>query len=146
MWSGLNLTVDDLPVHRAAGPWYPIELIRATATLWLFAGLRVDEILRLRVGAARWQHDTAGEDGRPAVCLLDVPTNKTGTAFTKPVDRTIGDAIEAWEAIRPTQPRFPDHKTGELVHMLLAYRGAARRKVCEPRPDPAAVPQGWRPA
>ncbi|MGH2927702.1 MAG: tyrosine-type recombinase/integrase, partial [Solirubrobacteraceae bacterium] len=122
--AGLNLTVDDLPLHRAAGAWYPLELVRAVAILWLFAGLRVDEILRLRVGAVRWQTDTADVDGRPAVCLLDVPTNKTGTAFTKPVDRTVGEAIEAWEALRPAQPRFPDRKTGELVDMLLAYRGA----------------------
>jgi integrase len=124
MWAGLNLTVEDLPVHRAAGPWYPLELVRAVAVLWLFAGLRVDEILRLRVGAVRWQTDRAGADDQPAVCLLDIPTNKTATAFTKPVDRTVGDAIERWEAVRPAQPRFPDRKTGELVDMLLAYRGA----------------------
>lgn len=124
MWAGLNLTVEDLPVHRAAGPWYPLELVRAAAILWLFAGLRVDEILRLRVGAVRWQTDTTGEDGQPAVCLLDIPTSKTATAFTKPVDRTVGDAIERWEAVRPAQPTFPDRKTGELVDMLLAFRGA----------------------
>jgi integrase len=124
MWAGLNLTVEDLPAHRAAGPWYPLELVRAVAVLWLFAGLRVDEILRLRVGAVRWQTDSVGEDGQPAVCLLDIPTNKTATAFTKPVDRTVGDAIERWEAVRPAQPRFPDRKTGEPVDMLLAYRGA----------------------
>jgi integrase len=124
MWAGLNLTVEDLPVRRAAGPWYPLELVRAAALLWLFAGLRVDEILRLRVGAVRWQTDSLGADGQPAVCLLDIPTNKTATAFTKPIDRTVGDAIERWEAVRPTQPRFPDRKTGELVDMLLAYRGA----------------------
>jgi integrase len=124
MWAGLNLTVDDLPVHRAAGPWYPLELVRTVAILWLFAGLRVDEILRLRVGAVRWQAYGTGEESRPAVCLLDIPTNKTGTAFTKPVDRTVGEAIEAWEALRPAQPRFADRKTGEQVDMLLAYRGA----------------------
>ena len=123
MWAGLNLTVDDLPRHRAIGPWYPLELVRAVALLWLFAGLRVDEIVRLRVGAIRWQTDTS--DGDEAdVCLLDVPTNKTATAFTKPVDPAVGRAIEAWQAVRPTQPKFPDRKTGELVDMLLAYRGA----------------------
>jgi integrase len=124
MWAGLNLTAEDLPVHRACGPWYPLELVRAVAMLWLFAGLRVDEILRLRVGAIRWQIDDASEHLAPRVCLLDVPTNKTGTAFTKPVDRTVGDAIDAWERVRPTQPRLPDRKTGEPVDMLLAYRGA----------------------
>ena len=58
------------------------------------------------------------------MCLLDVPTNKTTGAFTKPVDRIVGDAIGAWEAVRPPQPRFADRKTGELVDVLLAYRGA----------------------
>lgn len=32
---------------------------------------------------------------RDAVCLLDVPVHKTGTAFTKPVDPLLGQAIEA---------------------------------------------------
>ena len=126
MWAGLNLGEDDLPKHgNKAGtgtPWYPIELVRTVALLWLFAGLRVDEILRLRVGAIRWQTTDNANDAR--VCLLDVPTNKTSPAFTKPVDRLVGEAIEAWQAARPTQPRFPDRKTGELVDMLLAYRGA----------------------
>jgi integrase len=126
MWAGLNLTPEDLPKHgNKAGtgaPWYPIELVRAVALLWLFAGLRVDEILRLRVGAIRWHtpNDNGG-DGR--VCLLDVPVNKTTPAFTKPVDRLVGEAVDAWQAIRPAQPAFPDRKTGELVDMLLAYRG-----------------------
>jgi integrase len=128
MWAGLNLGEDDLPKHgNPAGtgvPWYPLELVRAVAMLWLFAGLRVDEILRLRVGAIRWQTtpDDTGNGGH--VCLLDVPTNKTTSAFTKPVDRLVGEAIEAWQAVRPAQPRFADRKTGELVDMLLAYRGA----------------------
>ena len=128
MWAGLNLTPEDLPKHANktgnGAPWYPLELVRVVALLWLFAGLRVDEILRLRVGAIRWQTapDDTGDGGR--VCLLDVPVNKTTSAFTKPVDRLVGEAIESWQAIRPTQPRFADRKTGELVDMLLAYRGA----------------------
>ena len=128
MWAGLNLTMADLPRHGQPGgngaPWYPLELVRAVAMLWLFAGLRVDEILRLPVGAVRWQHQHDGGDGEGRVCLLDVPTNKTGTAFTKPVDATVGDAIEAWENLRPPQPLFEDRKTGGLVDVLLAYRGA----------------------
>ena len=76
------------------------------------------------VGAIRWQRDTNENGEARSVCLLDVPTNKTGTAFTKPVDRTVGDAIEAWENVRPAQPKFEDRKTGELVDVLLTYRGA----------------------
>ena len=130
MWAGLNLERRRLPQARAAtagngAPWYPLELVRAVALLWLFAGLRVDEILRLRVGAIRWQttHDTTASDGE-RVCLLDVPTNKTATAFTKPVDRARrrGDRALAGRPARAA--RFPDRKTGELVDMLFAYRGA----------------------
>jgi hypothetical protein len=35
-----------------------------------------------------------------AVCLLDVPVNKTGTAFTKPVDRLVGE-------VSPSAHDFP---------------------------------------
>ena len=36
----------------------------------------------------------------------------------------LGEAIEAWEAVRPAQPPFVDRKTGELVDLLFAFRGA----------------------
>ncbi|MGB0094958.1 MAG: site-specific integrase [Solirubrobacteraceae bacterium] len=128
MWAGLNLTGEDLPLHANRGghgtPWYPLELVRAITMMWLFSGLRTDEIMRLPVGAIRWQQqpDQAGEPTR--LCLLDVPTNKTSTAFTKPVDQLVGDAIETWEAARPAHPKFGDHKTGELVDLLFCFRGA----------------------
>jgi hypothetical protein len=89
LWAGLNLVADDFPAS-SAGSYYPVELVRAVTLTWLFAGLRSDEIARLRVGCIRWQHD-----GTPVrsdatdvladdtVCLLDVPVHKTGTAFTK---------------------------------------------------------------
>jgi hypothetical protein len=124
MWAGLNLTTTDLPRHGHPGgngaPWYPLELVRAVAMLWLFAGLRVDEILRLPVGAVRWQHQHDGGDGEGRVCLLDVPTNKTGTAFTKPVDPTVGDAIEAWE-------NFARHSRGSRI-----ARRAGSSTCCSP--------------
>lgn len=136
LWAGLNLTEADLPAHSptARGPWYPLELVRAIGLLWLFGGLRNDEILRLRVGAIRWQDDPptdadnndggdSGRERRP-VCLLDVPTNKTGTSFTKPVDPLVGEAIEQWEAVRAPQPRFVDEKTAETVDFLFCHRGA----------------------
>ena len=133
MWAGLNLSAEDLPAHglrpgtrraKAPTPWYPLELVRAVALLWLFAGLRSDEILRLRVGATRWQQDNDSDTEHGArVCLLDVPTNKTSTAFTKPVDPLVGDAISEWEAIRPAQPRQVDLKTGGQVDFLFCFRG-----------------------
>jgi integrase len=127
LWAGLNLQAADLP--SCANSYYPIELIRAVTLTWLFAGLRSDEIHRLRVGCIRWQHDgkpiPGDSDGvlaADAVCLLDVPVHKTGTAFTKPVDPIIGQAIEAWQALRPAQPPRTDRKTGEKADMLFSVR------------------------
>jgi integrase len=123
LWAGLNLQAQDLP-GTSAGSYYPLALIRALALAWLFSGLRSDELSRLRVGCIRRQHD-----GRPitadsrevlaeqAVCLLDVPVHKTGTAFTKPVDPIVGQVIEAWQAQRPIQPKRLDRKTN-LQRML----------------------------
>jgi integrase len=140
LWAGLNLTADDLPAvlwktgdkrvpHRERRPSYPPEMVRAITLVWLFAGLRSDEIRRLRLGCIRWKRGdthltTPGEAvPRDAVCWLDVPVNKTGSAFTKPVDRVVGQAIVAWEAVRPAQPRARDAKTGEAVDYLFSYRG-----------------------
>jgi len=99
LWAGLNLDPADLP-GNSADTYYPMELIRAVTLTWLFSGLRSDEISRLRVGCIRWQHDGMPIPGdsrdilaEDAVCLLDVPLHKTGTAFTKPVDPIVGQAI-----------------------------------------------------
>jgi integrase len=128
MWAGLNLEAGDLP-QAQAGDFYPIELVRAVTLAWLFSGQRSDEIARLRVGCVRWQHDgtaiTGGSDqvlARDAVCLLDVPAHKTGTAFTKPVDPVLGQALDAWQAVRPAQPKFTDRRTGEQADLLFAFR------------------------
>jgi integrase len=128
MWAGLNLEPGDLP-GNTAGTYYPMELIRAVTLTWLFSGLRSDEISRLRTGCIRWQHDgqpTTGDAADvlagDAVCLLDVPVHKTGTAFTKPVDPIVGQAIETWQARRPGQPSRLDRKTGEHVDLLFCVR------------------------
>ena len=62
------------------------------------------------------------------VCLLDIPVHKTGHAFTKPVDALVGEAILAWEKIRPEQPQMIDGKTGEATHFLFCYRAYRLRK------------------
>jgi integrase len=127
LWAGLNLEAADLP--RADGRVHPVEMIRAITLTWLFSGQRSDEIARLRVGCVRWQHDGIPISGdgdqvlaRDAVCLLDVPVHKTGAAFTKPVDPLLGKAIEAWQAMRPDQPKMLDPKTGERAEFLFAIR------------------------
>jgi hypothetical protein len=56
------------------------------------------------------------------VCLLDVPVNKTSTSFTKPVDRVVGEAIAAWEKVRPHGLKLLDPKTGERVDFLFLFR------------------------
>jgi len=111
---------------NGARTFYPLELAKAAAILWLFCGLRSDEIHRLRVGCIRWQEILPAENtngSKKKICLLDVPVSKTGTAFSKPVDPTVGQVVEAWEKIRPTQPAQLDSKTGEMVHFLFALRG-----------------------
>lgn len=126
LWAGLNLTADDLP--RGTANYYPVEFVKAVALVWLFAGLRSDELVRLRVGCVRWQADAVavpmtGEVlPAQAVCFLDIPVSKTGTAFTKPVDPAVGHAITAWEQLRPVQPRSLDRKTGEAVDFLFCFR------------------------
>lgn len=136
MWAGLNLSPDDLPRSyfrigpKTRLPQYPFEMVRALVLVWLFAGLRRDELVRLPVGCIRWQRDAATvADGkeevpsRAAICLLDVPAHKTGRAFTKPVDAAVGDAIAAWERVRLPQPIQFDPKTGKPVAFLFMHRG-----------------------
>jgi integrase len=118
LWAGLNLDAADF-----RGCPYPLELIRALAITWLFSGLRSNEIVRLRMGCVRWQrHHATEDDGTRPVCILDVPPHKTGAAFSKPVDATVGEAIAAWELVRPLQPDLVDPYTGEQVAFLFCYR------------------------
>jgi len=131
LWAGLNLTEDDLPatMFGQRPTFYPLALVRALSTVWLFTGLRANEIRRLRVGCVRWQRAQVPvpwtDDPLPpdAVCWLDVPVNKTSTAFTKAVDRAVGDAVAAWERVRPAQPAQLDDRTQEVVHPLFYFRG-----------------------
>ncbi len=126
LWAGLHLDAADLPGRNSN--FYPVELLRALSVVWLFAGLRSDEIVRLSVGCVRWQSSdvvipTTGEVlPKEAVCLLDVPVNKTSTSFTKPVDPVVGEAITAWEKLRPHQPPATDRKSAETVQFLFSYR------------------------
>ncbi|MGC2363646.1 MAG: tyrosine-type recombinase/integrase [Candidatus Sulfotelmatobacter sp.] len=133
VWAGLNLTAEDLPKR---GPFhrkpvessYPVELCKALAVTWLFAGLRNNEILRLRLGCARLQREDVSVPATDetlasgAVCMLDVPVNKTSAAFTKPVDPIVGEMISAWEKVRPIGAKLPDWKTGEAVDFLFLFR------------------------
>lgn len=133
LWAGLNLDVSDLPGHgstskvggSAGSSYYPIEMLQALSLVWLFAGLRSDEIVRLRLGCVRREPSPRTSSDAETYWLLDVPVNKTGTAMTKPIDPLVGEAIVAWEQVRPEQPAMHDAKTGETVRFLFSYRARA---------------------
>ena len=51
LWAGINLTEADFgSAPHVNEYYYPLAMIKALAVVWLFAGLRIDEIRRLRVG------------------------------------------------------------------------------------------------
>jgi hypothetical protein len=124
LWAGLNLQQPDLTNYYSGSHYYPLMMVKALTVVWLFCGLRVDEIRRLPVGCTR-EHWQSSSDSKDSICNLDVPVNKTSQAFTKPVDQIVGDSVCAREAERPQQPAEIDEKTGERVHFLFAFR--ARR-------------------
>ncbi|MBK0003966.1 tyrosine-type recombinase/integrase [Erwinia sp. S63] len=119
--AGLNLHESDLSVSATSPYYYPLEMVSAISVLWLFGGLRRDEILRMRCGCISWQ--LPEDNNSPRICLLDVPVSKTWAAFTKPVDPAVGKSIERWEQVRRAQPAQEDLKTGESVHFLFMHRG-----------------------
>ena len=126
VWAGMNLSADDVQAiapgsSKAPAAYYPIEMVRALAYLWLFSALRSDEIHRLPVGCIRWQRNDSAQAA--PICLLDVPVNKTATAFTKPVDAVLGEAVEAWQRLRRPHPKMLDSKTGAMVDFLFVHRG-----------------------
>ena len=131
LWAGLHLADADLPMGRHTdAPWYPLALVPGAggrlALRRAALGRARTPAGRLRPLAARGRRRSPARptsSPQDAVCWLDVPVNKTMTAFTKPVDRAVGEAIAAWEAVRPPQPALVDPKTGEVVHFLFAYRG-----------------------
>jgi integrase len=131
LWAAMNLEAKDLPhAQNSTLPIYPLEMVRAMAVVWCFAALRSDEIGRLRVGCIRGPRedivvpDTGEILPRDATCFLDIPVNKTMTAYTKPIHPLVGKRINAWEQIRPKeQQREIDPKTGEPVQFLFSYRG-----------------------
>ncbi len=124
LWAGLNLEENDLTRHENGKHFYPALMVKALTIVWLFSGLRLDEIRRLRIGCTRENWKSASESTEGAVCNLDVPVNKTSHAFTKPVDQIVGESVRAWETARPAQPAAIDQKTGEVVHFLFTYRGS----------------------
>ena len=133
--AALTLTEEDLPRGSTGGLLYPLEFVRAVAGVWVYSGLRMDEIARLQTGCVRWQVEdvTVPETGevlpKEAICFLTVPVNKTTTSFQKPVNPVVGRRINEWERVRaPGQLPRRDRKTGALTHYLFAHRGKPMSK------------------
>ena len=150
MWAGLNLEQDDLPKHGSpvgtGAPWYPLELVRAVALLWLFAGLRVDEILRLRVGAIRWQTTPDSRRWRAGVSAgrADEQDHQRVHQAGRPARRRRDRGVAGRPTAAAEAPRSQDRRAGR--HAARLPRRAARLQVHQPGARPAAVPQGRRPA
>lgn len=130
-----TLTEDDLPrmggKQANHGCHYPLAFVQAVAVVWVYSGLRCDEIVRLTTCCIRWQQEdvAVAETGEvlpaEATCFLTVPVNKTTTSFQKPVNPLVGKRINAWEHLRATgQPPQIDRKTGAVVNYLFAHRGS----------------------
>ena len=123
VWASVNLQPGDL----AFSPHYPFQLVRAAAIVWTHAGLRKDEIRRLRLGCTTMQSedivDAEGTTPAGTVCYLTVPPGKTAKEFTKPVAPIVHEAIEDWAAVRMEQPNQLDAKTGERVPFLFLHKG-----------------------
>lgn len=124
IWASLNLQPEDVKRQRH----YPFALVRAVGMVWTHAGLRENEIRRLRVGCSVPQlQEINAEHGEsvPANTLtyLTVPPSKTAREFVKPVGFAVHEAIKAWMDERAVQPDLLDAKTGEQVQYLFAHRG-----------------------
>lgn len=119
LWAGLSLVPEDLPRYGrrpVSGFVYPFSLIRAAALTWLFGALRANEFRRLRVGCIHWEQDT-----KQSICWLAIPPSKSHSGLSRPVDRSLAEAVMAWEAERPpTEPEL-DAATGEVVYFLFQY-------------------------
>jgi integrase len=125
IWASLNLQAADF---RDGDRRFTFEMIKAIAIVWTHAGLRSNEILRLQLGCAQLQSDDLVDDAgtvtAPAgkLCYLAVPTGKTSTAYTKPVDAAVYVHIEAWRSMRPEQRPILDPVTGDMVSYLFQVR------------------------
>ena len=76
LWAGLNLEECDLTRNGHGKHFYPVPMVKALTIVWLFGGLRSDEIHRLRVGCTRENWNTFAESSPPPeVCNLDVPVS-----------------------------------------------------------------------
>lgn len=118
IWKKLVITALNLQPEHLMSQRYPFALVKALAAMWVFSGLRPDEIRRLPVGCLRFSQDKEEQ-----ICWLDVPANKLNPAYTKPVDSVLGQLVQEWEQLRPPSTPYIDTKSGQPVHYLFAQAG-----------------------
>lgn len=133
--AGWSLTQKDLPVcnavmvtrHNVAPcSWYPLAMVRAMALVWLYTGLRSNEIRRLQVGCIRpalGEEDESNSSSPRAICNLTVPVGKSGSGSRKPIPGAVGEVIKMWEKHRPAVPKHWDDKTTDAVNFLFVWKG-----------------------
>jgi len=122
-WASLNIEPKDV----SPDCFYPFALLQAIAVVWTHAGLRSNEIARLRVGCTREQsEDVVDQSGDVVpsgqVCWLDVPEGKTSVAYTKPVSHAVHKYVAIWMKKRASPRKHLDRRTGEHVHFLFQMR------------------------
>ncbi|MDT8306618.1 MAG: site-specific integrase [Anaerolineae bacterium] len=122
IWAGLQLNEEDVAIYRSVLS-FPYEMVKAMAFTWLFCGLRPNELQRLRLGCVRGAEPKKGEAAAGEICHLEVPPNKRQPAYSKPVDALVGEAIAAWEQVRPATAPLIDNYTEETIHYLFCYQG-----------------------
>jgi hypothetical protein len=91
--------------------------------------------------------DTGEALPKDATCFLDIPVSKTMTSYTKPVHPLVGQRINEWEGLRPSeQLRALDSKTSEKVQFLFSYRGTRMAREYLNVTLIPAVSKSWHPA
>lgn len=132
--AGLSLTQADLPrlaelpegYHAEAT--YPLKLVRALAAVWLFGGLRRDEIGRLPIGCTRClttlpQSPPPAAGPAPGIVSLRVPANKSGGPFDKAVDARLDSELKAWERCQ----RARSSPQAQQPELLFVWQGRPLR-------------------
>jgi hypothetical protein len=117
LWAGINLTEADF----ASAPhvneyYYPLTMIKALAVVWLFAGLRIDEIRRLVWGAFVRNQPPSLEPRGASACSTCQSTRPAPRFEARRCSCWRGS--RNWELVRPLQP---PPSIGKTENRLTSY-------------------------
>ncbi|WP_172331664.1 site-specific integrase [Mangrovicoccus sp. HB161399] len=120
--AAMELAYEDLPKFTSSIAYYPIEMVRAAALVWLFAGLRRSELHRLPLDCIFNARDLFPgiEEDSP---LLVVPEIGKSRRYLKMIFPDAVEAIEKWKEVRPPHPKIPDPYDGKMEDFLFVHRG-----------------------